>query len=290
MSFMWILYAKRPLSIKELQDAIATQTPIRTRNDLDLHNINVIFEACANLIAEERGIVRPIHYSVQEFFTNPSSEALKGSCLNQLLEPTYIHQRLAQSCLYYLRLGVLDEGPEIEQLKLYWKLEDYPFLWYSARFFDHHVQSMQNLPKSVLQLLETQLHCKSSNLAALLQIRMIRNPDNVTALAADFQEISYAVDASTILYVTQLYNVAALKSQFLEHGIPKYALHLACSAGLFAAVTRLVEKGCNVNEQDHTHASPCYYACAAGHVLILELLLEQGADVNAQGGYYGNAL
>jgi hypothetical protein len=71
----WVLYAQRPLAVQELQYALATFDEGQNARDLELDNLDVIFGACANLVNEEhqwenRSIVRPIHYSVQEYFAS----------------------------------------------------------------------------------------------------------------------------------------------------------------------------------------------------------------------------
>ena len=109
--FAWVIHAKRPLSAPELQDAVATESPCRNREDLELDEVNVILKACANLIVEEDDIIRPIHYSVQEFFTNPGLGSLQGYSLEKIRESEFAHRILATSCLSYLQLDVLAEGP-----------------------------------------------------------------------------------------------------------------------------------------------------------------------------------
>ncbi|KAF2198442.1 ankyrin [Delitschia confertaspora ATCC 74209] len=68
-----------------------------------------------------------------------------------------------------------------------------------------------------------------------------------------------------------------------------FALHLACSAGLISAIYRLLEGGCDVNEEDRSYSTPLYHACFEAHLQISQELLARGADVNARGTPYGKA-
>ena len=69
-ALMWILYAERPLHPVELEHALATDRAYHRKAQIDPNQIEVILEACSNLVVVENNVVRPIHYSVQEFFTS----------------------------------------------------------------------------------------------------------------------------------------------------------------------------------------------------------------------------
>ncbi|OCL05705.1 ankyrin, partial [Glonium stellatum] len=293
-SLMWVLYSKRPLSQDELQNAVAIRHPIKSCRELDLPNFEAILDACANLIEAVREgidwIIRPIHYSVQEFFTDPSSKILRGSYLSPLQERGFIHGRLTHSCLCYLHLDRLKEGPARSCATLHIRLREHPFLWYSAQSFDYHIQCVVDLPESVLELLEAVLRCDTSYLAALLQAKLVRNLA-LEELLVHFRPLAFPVNASSIIFSTTLYNIPEIRLQFSDTAVPKYALHLACDFDQPAAVIHLLENGYDIHECDDDGAMPLYYACLRGNEDICEQLLEAGADVNAQGGrYYGNAL
>jgi hypothetical protein len=59
-TFMWVMYAQRPLTMKELQHALATDEPYNLDTD------DVILGACANLLVVDElsidPVLRPIHY------------------------------------------------------------------------------------------------------------------------------------------------------------------------------------------------------------------------------------
>ena len=197
--FARVIHAKRLLRREELQDAIATESPCRSREDLELDEVNVILKACANLIAEENGFIRPIHYSVQEFFTNPGLGSLQGCCLENIREPNFAHRILATGCLLYLQLDVLTEGPCDNTYWLYRRLKKYPFLWYAARFFDRHVLDLPDLPEEIFGLVTTLFNRDGPSLAAVLQMLAIQDPFDLDRINGDFTEVSFEVSASTIL-------------------------------------------------------------------------------------------
>jgi hypothetical protein len=57
--FIWVLYAERPLHIKELLEVIHIGEPTG-------YGQEDVIEACANLLEVDNEIVRPIHSSVKE--------------------------------------------------------------------------------------------------------------------------------------------------------------------------------------------------------------------------------
>ena len=72
---MWVFYAQRPLSMAELRVAVAIEWP-SPKTVVPKYNAEAILGSCSNLLIEIDNFVRPIHYSVREFFTNPSQREI----------------------------------------------------------------------------------------------------------------------------------------------------------------------------------------------------------------------
>ncbi|KDN68182.1 hypothetical protein CSUB01_10565 [Colletotrichum sublineola] len=68
------------------------------------------------------------------------------------------------------------------------------------------------------------------------------------------------------------------------------ALQAVSEEGHQEIVQLLLDKGADVNAQGGHYGNALQAASKKGHQEIVQLLLDNGADVNAQGGYYGNAL
>jgi hypothetical protein len=103
-TFMWIIHAKRPLRIEELQHALDTERSYQTKGNIDVDSTDVILDACGNLIVEEYGCLRPVHYSVQEFFTNPPNGTASELLQTKLLDWGAVHTTLASVCIKSLLL------------------------------------------------------------------------------------------------------------------------------------------------------------------------------------------
>jgi ankyrin repeat domain-containing protein 50 len=298
-TFRWVMYAQRPLTTTELQYALATEELRQPGSDLELDSIAVILGACANLIFEDsyanraKPIIRPIHYSVQEFFTRVHTNIRSGFDLDNIADPCHVHGELARTCILYLESNLAGQHPCRDTLPLYFKITDYPFLWYAARFFDYHLLRHGNFSEDLAKRITTFLHQPNSFLATVLQLRAV--PQQIGVLHEpdpwhDFDPHTWMVDMSTLVYATELYDINYTHAVWKDLQPPPYALHRACSAGLMNVISRLLADEIDVNEEDKNGLRPVYYASSRGNLSILEVLLSKGADVNAQGGHYGNAL
>ena len=281
---MWTLYAKEPLETRALQGALAMARDRKSEQDAEIDQVDVILEACCGLF-EESGhswnrTIRPIHFSVQEFFTKSPRGSTNRGVWGLISNPTFAHVELSCTCLISLNL-IPSKPPSLGS--------EYPFTCYAAQFFDHHLFECGG-PENVLPLVDDVLSRDDAFLGWLFQFRrMCTHLKRYRSYRYPDQDL-FLLSASGILYATQLYEIPSIRTRWAGSFPPKNALHHASSAGLLNAVGRLLEQGCDVNERDSDSVVAIYYASEGGYERIVELLLGRDADVNAQGGHYGNAL
>src|SRR5438045_275636 len=133
-TFRWVMYAQRPLTTTELQHALVTEELCQPGSDLELDDIAVIRGACANLISEESQgnsamqIIRPIHYSVQEFFTGVHTDKRAGFDLDSINDPCHVHGKLATTCIRYLESNLADKRPCPDPFSFDDRVTNRPFL------------------------------------------------------------------------------------------------------------------------------------------------------------------
>lgn len=100
----WVAYAYRPLSVEALQEPVSIEvlevgeqeSEVAVTKDFDdegIHSISSILDVCAGLLIhdEENGIVRPVHYTAQDYF-----DAHAGSRFDEA------HTCIARECITYL--------------------------------------------------------------------------------------------------------------------------------------------------------------------------------------------
>jgi ankyrin repeat protein len=285
----WILYARRPLSTRELQHALAINANCTFRQDLSLDPPQVILEACGNLLEEASGAIRPIHYTVQEFFTTTGQGMPQHPLRTRFLDSRSVHKQLSSACLLYIDLVAFDR-PAPDFARLYHRLNNNNLACYACQNFDYHVLNCDQLPSDVMDQLERLFQHDSAYLAAILQIKILQDSYKSSTIRQRFNSMDFLVTPGTIVYSTSLYNIPTLSQQWIDQTPPMYALHLAASSGLTSAVIRLLKGSCDINEKDQSGSTPLYYASLSGYLDIVQSLLDKDACVNAQGGYYGNAL
>ncbi|KAH6670196.1 ankyrin repeat-containing domain protein, partial [Halenospora varia] len=289
----WVFYARRPLSIKELVEATAIDKTCLTQQDIDSNKYpeEVIFTACANLLTQESSVVRPIHYSVREYFTktlNYNSSKVVGSLVNRNLAYAY----LADCCIQYLMLESLTGGPCTRDYKLYERAGAHLLAAHSAYNFDHYIVRLDSVPPDLKRSLNRLLLSNKRSLASILQLRNLRDKSDWSNVHGTFTYLEEVLPEDMI-YATALYNSRQLLStsdRWKNIQPPRYALHLAAKAGSLNAIKPLIEAGKGVTEGDAHGLTPLYYASEGGYAVVCGLLVESGGDVNAQGGSYGNAL
>lgn len=99
---MWGFYAIRPLTTTELQHVVAIEWP-ESKKAPPIYEAEVISESCSNLLMEESGRVRPIHYSVREFFTKPRPVGISPTYKDWVFEFKASKCQLAVACLACLK-------------------------------------------------------------------------------------------------------------------------------------------------------------------------------------------
>jgi len=285
----WTIYARRPLSTEELQHALAIDSKCTAQQDLQLDSPQVILEACGNLLEETNGSIRPIHYTVQEFFTPTVHRMPQHTIRVQLLDSHSAHRQMGLACLAYIQIMAFGE-PASNNYVLYMRIRGDPFASYACQSFDYHISNCDGTPPDIIDRLERLLRQEQTNLAALLQIKVLRDGQDYSNVIQRFNDMNILVSPSTIVYSTSLYNIPNIRQRWVDQTPPTHALHLAASAGLNSAVIRLLEGGYDIDEKDRSGSTSLYYSCLNGDLDILQILIGKDADVNAQGGHFGSAL
>lgn len=296
-TFRWVMYADRPLTVKELQHALAAEESGGRDCDAQITDWKFLLSACANLLevvppGSEDGTVGLIHYSVQEFITTNSDPRLQGQLLSAQHELDQIHAALATTCITYLMANLANLAPCKKTYMLMMRLEQCAFLWYAARSFDIHLVQSANTT-ALITLAEHLLQQPSKLLASMLQARAVRPYSgfpHFPIIYDDFNSFDRTVDSVMVIFSSRLYDIAEFRSHWKDRELNPLLLHAACSAGLTQAVAHLLKAGIAVNSADDNGVSAIYSAAVSGHIEAIRVLLDAGAELNTQCGVYGNAL
>ena len=136
----WITYSQRPLTVLELQHALAAELGDAEIDSENIEEESSMVSVCAGLITvDESKIIRFVHYTTQEFFENIECGWLSNAQL-----------KIAMSCIAYLSFDIFGSGScsTDEQLEL--RLKTNPFLDYAARYWGHHASHVERKIKEVI--------------------------------------------------------------------------------------------------------------------------------------------
>ena len=161
--FSWLHYAKRPLQIAELREAVAIRDGDVDLDEEDLMLAEDMIETCGSLVIydEASGIVRFAHEMVHDF--------LRTRHLSQLLPESEI----AKACLNYLLFDCFEEGPSPDETSLENRLQIRPFGRYAARFWGIHVKEANIEQDLEIQETLAKLIKSSSKLNSMSQLAIV---------------------------------------------------------------------------------------------------------------------
>lgn len=132
-SLLWITHARRPLSLKELSDALAIEYGAKAHKPKYRVPYGTIIDSCHGLLItdENRSRVRLVHFALQDFLKRSDAAYLFRTA------PT-----LAEVCLTYLMYHEFSRGGPCDGEKaIRRRLSGYHFLGYAAAYWGEHMYS-----------------------------------------------------------------------------------------------------------------------------------------------------
>jgi hypothetical protein len=166
----WILYAREPLQLNELNEAILLSDEHAKPGDEEFKSAE-IEQICEGFVVHDKTsrIVRFIHGTVQrfleEYITNPKHSDISSIFLS--------HADLAKACLTYLRSPVFDEPCSGESM-LKERLKTHRFSTYAAHSWGFHAKKgaeRSPIPNAVVETLKSPMNATSILQIDLFKIR-----------------------------------------------------------------------------------------------------------------------
>lgn len=270
----WISFASRPISLTELQHALAVEVG---ESQFDEGNLltdeDDMTSCCAGLVIVEPTdkIIRLVHYTTQEYFQRNRKHFFPEA-----------QTEITQVCLTYLLYNDLHQEHR-SQDQLY---DNYPLIGYAARHWGKHARGEPEQDQ-IVQRLAVELLEKDDRLSDAF----MTNPRPEDAFDPFFNVGWELRKGPRGLHIAASFGLTTILLLLLKRGIDpnqedkhgEMAIHWACWNGHYEVVQLLIDHKAEVNARAKWNQStPLIIAAVNGHVSIAELLLDYGAEIDAE--------
>ncbi|KAJ7487830.1 ankyrin repeat-containing domain protein [Mycena latifolia] len=279
----WVSNAKRPLFIRELQEALAVEPGDTTFDGDNILDADIMLSVCAGLVVIDQTdhIVRLVHYTVQEYLDHIQSSRFPQAQVD-----------ITATCLTYLSFDIfenLSRWPNRYTLH-----KERPFFPYAAEYCLTHGKGQPELPLKDMILMFLECHFsqvyKFHHIDYLWHTKLLEPSATRLSIAAAFNlcEITRHLlvedepELNQALHAASKFGAFDTVGVLIDAGATELgaALVTASMYGEEGIVRLLIENGANINLGPPRLESALYVACREGYESIAQILVENGADVN----------
>ncbi|KAJ6588433.1 ankyrin repeat-containing domain protein [Mycena capillaripes] len=260
---LWISNAKRPLSVSELQEALAIEPGTSSLNADSLPRIDIILSVCGGLLTVDwsNRVFRLVHCTTQHYLERIRAGRFPDA---QIV--------ITAACLTYLSFKVFANPAQHHRYQTY---NGYMFLPYAAKYGLVHAKGE---PEFLLrdEILEFLGHASRWKL---------------------FSPHEYWPQSPSELWVAASFNLYGIATYLLARprvledkkkaGDP---LYVAASLGFLEMARLLLGNGADANVQGGVFGTALQAAAVGGHEALIRLFIEHGAHINTKTGFWGTAL
>lgn len=294
----WVTHAFRPLSLRELQHALAVE-PGDSELDEDLMmDAPSITALCAGLVIIDKatGNVNLVHYSTKSYFENTRQKYFAA-----------YHASITLSLATYLTLGVLQDISISEIVR------NYPLASYAAQYLGDHARDSpeESLAPTILEAICRLLadptkrkplltlldgldlircgyySAQSAEADAIIAQTIVASADEPTlgldSESLDLERMSIRTRSDSMTTESTLTEEVTdtWQAKMRSGPIPEVtALHLAASMGLARVASMLLKETPNIDAVDETGKTALTVAMERGFEKAVEFLINGGALVN----------
>ena len=272
----WILHSARPLTVIELQHALAVEPGDSYLDDDSITDEKLLTSVCAGIVTvqNESETIGLVHFTTQRYL-------LKNS---KRLFPE-MEKEMVQSLVDYLSLDEFNSGPCDLGQPMQRRRQNYPLYSYASRHWGVHamLQTDQGLINAIIAFLDDKQKLASSIQIVSIQAQEVSeippaSPRSVSAIGvASF----FGLEAVVKLLIERGDNVN------IRDGYGLTPLHQSDHPG----VTKLLlDSGANVAAEDGYGRTPLHQAAWQGAVGVMEVLLARGASLAVKNEMGNSAL
>ncbi len=263
-ALMWVLHAKRPLSMAELCTALSVPDNTPNFNQHTIPTPKLILQSCGGLIAvgDSGSTVSLVHYQVHEYFQG----------IRENLFPQG-HEDLALTCAIYLT-NLLEKYPDDLDNDDYFAsaVSLNPFLDYAAYYWRSHCQDRRRTECSSGVAKKSDLAMDDFERAESNTTRDLGN--RITM--ANLKLLSLGKTATLPCNVVIPDSKRILSELFSKHPLWEYQLHLAARFGLLDETRYLIDR--QSSEMPKSAIGALRWSAAEGNTEIAHILIARGGN------------
>ena len=291
----WILFTMRPLTVRELAEAIAATVddtvetyPYEDLPDswekgyVDEQYVNSYIRRSCGSLVELRGqnenkplalhTVHFVHFSVKEYLLRSDDVNNGQSRLESICFPDggKEHNRLAQLCLQYLCYDCFGEENNFDDAG---RIRVYPFLAYAAKSWYMHALHDHRMSEDIMPWAEKLFNPSTSNW--LLWSRVFEGEIDLDD--EPLSSIPLGDKESSVSSTDEAQRLSEVRIDLDDK--PSSSIPLGDKDSPVDEAQR--------SDEANNPPSPIYYAALLGLTDIVKALQSQGLDCSAPGGIYG---
>ena len=305
----WALFAMRPLTVRELAEALALTSDIaKVRYPFDAlpHNWSEQFvdEAYVDTLIANVGslvelrknekdntqTIHLIHGSLREYLLQPA----EGKGLNLgLLDRFSENDHLARLCLQYLCYGIFNSDHETAEFKA--RIRRFPFIFCATVSWCYHARSRKSLPKDLEPEIEKLFNLDTKNwllwsdiFEGILTYTVAENTEDSDQSSESNIDYSTDTDAERVLdkwndpgYSDSEDDGEDEEEKEEEEDLANESTMTIRSSPKSPSQIRFIKS------EQALRPSALYYAALLGLTNLVRILQVDGLDCNASGGPFG---
>ncbi|CAG9982523.1 unnamed protein product [Clonostachys byssicola] len=275
----WIIFARRQLTILELQHALAVSVGDEELDEDNMRDIKDIVSVCLGLVTvdEQSGIVRLVHYTTQEYFEQTKTRLFPNAEIE-----------LATICVTYISFRTFEAGLCETKAELRDRLLSNPVYNYAAENWDHHARFAATSIPGIKQFLSNNALLNASS-QALLHDRWLSDSLFDDTAFTDWSSSQDLTIGTTLIHLAAYFGLRPEVASMLEQKAEvdsldvhdRTPLMIASQNGREAVVKLLLDKGAKADRRDKYHGTALGYAVERGNEDTVKLLLSHGVDADS---------
>ena len=248
----WVFYASRPLTMLEIQHALAVETGDENLDEDNMPEEGLLLSVCNGLVTHEKegGFLTLVHYTFQQYLEHKAQSLFPDAQVEIL-----------RTCLTYLSFDEFEQGPCHWERDFMVRLKRWPLLRYAVPEWGRLAR--QGAEQACRDMIISFLS-QSAKISASVQVLL-------------FKESRVTIFARRRCFPSEV----SARRRRLPSEVS--ALWLAAFYGMEHIVSHLLaSKMQNVDIKTTWGDTALHQASGCGNLEIVELLLSNGADVNVK--------